>query len=103
MVTTKELERRNRIRLSLWAYAYEFKSISMVSDDVFDTLSKAINVSQTTGNRKLDKFFRDEFNPDTGMWVHKHPELIKLEWLYNYLGVGNDKSKQRSLEVILQA
>ena len=78
----EEVERRNRIRLSIFAYAYEFESDSLISDGDYDRLSYKIDKNRSTGNEKLDKFFREEFEPDTGQWIHKHPELDKLRALY---------------------
>ena len=78
-------EIRNRIRLSVAAYAYEYKDDPIMSDDDFDKLAKKINPEEKTGNRKLDNFFKKEFSADTGMWIHKHPEKNKLEQIYlNY-------------------
>ena len=72
-------EIRNRIRLSLAAYAYEYKDDPIMSDDEFDSLAKKINVDKSTGNRKLDNFFKKHFETDTGMWIRKHPELSKID------------------------
>lgn len=80
--TPVEVERRNRIKLSVAAYAYEFLSTSIMSDDQFDKLAKQIDVSVDTGNAKLDKYFQKYFNPDTGQWIHKHPELDKIAQCY---------------------
>lgn len=80
-----ETERRNRIRLSLFAYAYEFESESLVSDAVFDELARRIDPSVSTGHEVLDAFFRDKFDPDTGVWVWDHPELEKVAKLYDKL------------------
>ena len=78
-------EIRNRIRLSVAAYAYEYKDDPIMSDDDFDKLAKEINPEEKTGNRKLDNFFKKEFATDTGMWIHRHPERNKLEQIYlNY-------------------
>ena len=78
-------EIRNRIRLSVAAYAYEYKDDPIMSDDDFDKLAKKINPEEKTGNRKLDNFFKKEFSADTGMWIHRHPEKNKLEQIYlNY-------------------
>ncbi len=78
-------EIRNRIRLSLAAYAYEYKDDPIMSDDEFDSLAKKINVDKSTGNRKLDNFFKKHFETDTGMWIRKHPELSKIDFIYqNY-------------------
>ena len=75
-------EIRNRIRLSVAAYAYEYKDDPVMSDNEFDQLAKMINVNEKTGNRKLDNFFKKHFASDTGMWIHKHPEKNKLEFIY---------------------
>ena len=75
-------EIRNRIRLSVAAYAYEYMDDPIMSDTDFDALALKINPNENTGNRKLDNFFKKEFMPDTGMWIHKHPEKEKLKNLY---------------------
>ena len=48
-------EIRNRIILSVAAYAYEFKGDSIMSDHEFDELSLKINPKEKTGNDLLDK------------------------------------------------
>lgn len=77
-------ERRTRIRLSLYAYAYEFENDTLISDEEYDRLSRSVNTAIATGNSKLDKFFKEHFDPDTGMWIRKHPELHKVRGTYNY-------------------
>jgi len=81
-MTTVSEERRNRIKLSVAAYAYEIDSNSIMSDGDFDSLCLKINVDIDTGNTLLDTFFRDEFNPSTGQWIHKHPELEGIRNIY---------------------
>lgn len=85
-------EIRNRIRLSVAAWAYEFKDDPIMSDNEFDSLAKNINPNEKTGNRKLDNFFKKHFMPDTGMWIHKHPERKKLRYIYEtyYRGEKNN-------------
>ena len=75
-------EIRNRIRLSVAAYAYEFKDDPIMPDDEFDILSKSIDTSVSTGHKKLDKFFKEHFEPDTGMWIRKHPDLHGIQYIY---------------------
>jgi hypothetical protein len=75
-------EIRNRIRLSIAAYAYEMEDNYIIDDFEFDELSRSINPKEKTGNRKLDNFFKKYFNPDTGMWIRQHPELDKIAYLY---------------------
>ena len=75
-------EIRNRIKLSVAAYAYEFKGDSIMTDHEYDELSLKINPNEKTGNDMMDKFFKTQFQPDTGMWIRLHPEIKKLEYLY---------------------
>ena len=75
-------EIKNRIVLSVAAYAYEFVGDSIMSDHEFDDLSLKINPNQETGNVLLDKFFKNHFEPHTGMWIRIHPEIGKLKYLY---------------------
>ena len=78
-------EIRNRIRLSLASYAYEFHDDSLMTDAEFDKLSREINPNEKTGNELIDRFFREEFMVDSGMWIRRHPELDKLELIYETL------------------
>ncbi len=75
-------EIKNRIRLSVYAYAYEFMNDSLVDDAEFDRLSQEIDPTITTGNEEVDSFFAKEFVADSGMWIRKHPELDKIGGLY---------------------
>jgi len=75
-------EIRNRIKLSVAAYAYEMEDDSIMSDADFDNLCREIKVNETTGNEKMDNFFKTEFNSSTGQWIHKHPELNKIAEIY---------------------
>ena len=86
--TEVEKQRRLRILLSLYAYAYEFKARSIVSDAEYDRLAFLIDTSISTDNKKLDNFFKKEYNPYTGQWIHKHPEKNKLEALYTQYDFG---------------
>lgn len=75
-------ETRNRIKLSVAAYAYEIKDNPIMSDFEFDELALKIDASFKTTNRKMNNFFKKHFQSDTGLWIHKHPELPKIEYLY---------------------
>lgn len=77
-----EKEIRLRIKLSVAAWAYEIASASIMTDHDFDKLCLEVDTSIDTGNAKLDKFFKEEFSPHTGQWVHKHPEKQKLKVIY---------------------
>jgi len=75
-------EIRRRIKLSVAAYAYEVHDDSVMSDGEFDQQSLLVDTSVSTGNRKLDNFFKKYFDPSTGSWIHKHPEIDKIAELY---------------------
>jgi hypothetical protein len=75
-------EIRNRIKLSIAAYAYEFLGDSIMTDHQYDELSLEINPNEKTGNEKMDNFFKTQFEPCTGMWIRKHPEIKRLDYLY---------------------
>jgi hypothetical protein len=77
-----EVERHRRIKLSVAAYAYEFYSDSIMSDGDYDKLALQIDKSVSTDNEIMDAFFKKEFEPDTGQWIHKHPDLVNLERIY---------------------
>jgi hypothetical protein len=81
--TTPEYQRWLRIRLSVAAYAYEYLSESLMDDSEFDRLSELVDTSISTGNDKLDTFFKEEFAACTGMWICKHPDILGLSNIYN--------------------
>ena len=75
-------EIKNRIKLSVAAYAYEFLGDSIMTDHQYDELSLEINPNEKTGNEKMDNFFKTQFEPCTGMWIRKHQEIKRLDYLY---------------------
>ena len=81
-VSLVETERRNRIRLSVAAYAYEYLSETIMSDGDFDALCLKIDKTVKTGNEEMDKFFEEEFDPSTGMWIRNHPKLQDIGDIY---------------------
>jgi len=80
--STVEKQIRLRIRLSVAAYAYEICNESIMTDHEFDKKCLEIDPSIETGNKKMDKFFKEEFDPSTGQWIHKHPELAGIINIY---------------------
>lgn len=74
---TLEKVRQNRICVSLWACAYEFFDHSFVSDAKFDETCKEVydTLDVATNRPDLDFWFKREFAPDTGSWIHQHPDL----------------------------
>jgi len=75
-----EIQIRLRMKLSAAAYAYEFEPEEkpLCSDEEFDEASKMIDLSILTSRPDLDAFFKEHFNPSTGVWIHKHPELDQV-------------------------
>jgi hypothetical protein len=91
--TSIEVERRNRIKIAVAAYAYEIADSSIISDGEYDSLALKINPKMATIEtymdkkakaryNKLDKFFSEVFSPDTGQWIYKHPELDLVRQTY---------------------
>ena len=75
-------EIRNRIIVSVAAYAYEIAGTPFLTDQEYDDLAHSINPKETTGNKVMDKFFREIFSPHTGMWVHRHPNTARLAEIF---------------------
>lgn len=85
MQTKVEKERWRRIMLAVWAYGYEVESRPLVDDATFDYHAFEVNLSIDTGRPDLDEFFREHYDPNTGMWVWKHPEFEKVGKRYRWL------------------
>lgn len=75
---SSSVERRRRIRVAAWAYAYEVMNESLVSDHVFDAECLKVDLSVSTGDKKMDAWFKKHFDPSTGMWVRNHPDQAGL-------------------------
>lgn len=75
----EEVERRRRIFVAAYAYAYEVESRPLVDDATYDAEAALVDPFASTGNEVLDWFFLNEFEAYTGAWVHKHPEKDKLK------------------------
>lgn len=80
--TLIEKEKRNRIRLAVAAYAYEFAADSILTDEEFDKLAYSIQPKLCTFNKSLDAFFRTQFKPYTGMWIYSYPDIEALKNIY---------------------
>ena len=76
-------EIRNRILISVYAYAYEFLDESLIDDYEYDKLAQEIDVNISTNNMMLDKFFNDCYVSYSGSWILKHPEIEKIVEIYN--------------------
>jgi hypothetical protein len=82
MTSRVEQERRNRIRLAVAAYAYEFEDDVIMPDAEFDKLALAIQPLVLTGDDRHDLFFLTRFAPHTGQWVRFHPNIEGLRRIY---------------------
>lgn len=67
------------MRLGAAAYAYEIDNDPIMSDEEFDHGCRLIDLRIFTTRPDLDKFWQENFDPSTGMWIYKHPELPKVE------------------------
>lgn len=90
MPSLVEIERRRRIQVAVWAYAYELMDEPLVSDERYDQVALLINPAISTGH-KLDSFYRTEFTPYTGQWIHNHPDLAGIKRLYERLKSYDEK------------
>jgi len=77
-----EKEVRRRIKLSVAAYSYEMLDESIMLDHEFDKMCLQVDLKVDTGNKKMDSYFKKNFDPSTGQWIRKHPELDKIADLY---------------------
>jgi len=82
--TLSELVRRDRIRVAVAAWAYETGHRPIMTDRQYDQLSQRVHETRNvaTGNHRLDRFFSRNFQADTGLWVHSHPDKAGLENIY---------------------
>ncbi len=78
-------ETRRRIRVAVAAWAYEVHNDPIISDAAFDALAREIDLNRSTTNIEMDRWFSREFSPDTGSWVHRHPDTAGLERVYRML------------------
>lgn len=78
----EELEVWMRIRVCVASYAYEVEHDSIMTDHEFDDMCKMIDLSIDTTNPEMDKWFRENFAPHTGCWIHKHPHIDGIKRLY---------------------
>ncbi len=74
--TPVERERRTRIKLCVAAYCYEYLDQPVLTDAQFDALANLSDPSIITGRH--DDWWRNNFQPFTGSWIHSHPELAQL-------------------------
>ncbi len=81
-------EKRRRINICIWAWAYEKYATSFVTDIKWDEVALIIDVNKPTDRPIIDKFFKENFVPYTGQWIYKHPELPKIDGLVRYLMRG---------------
>ncbi len=73
--TAVEIETHRRIKLAVWAYAYEVLDEPLVEDHVFDREALLVDLTINTTRPEMDRWFRKEFVPDSGVWIHRHPDL----------------------------
>lgn len=76
-------QRRLRILLSVCALAYENNRTPLTDDIEWDKMALEVDLSIDTGNPKMDKWFKANFSPDTGLWIRNHPDKCDLKRIYN--------------------
>lgn len=87
-------EKKRRIQVVMWAYAYEIENDSLVSDFVYDDTCRKIDLSVDTDDPEMDAWFREHFFPDSGMWVYKHPHFDRLKVTYDGIVEAREKENE---------
>ena len=95
-------EIRRRIKVSVWAYAYEILNDPLVDDSTFDIEIKKIKPwwftsYNTKDNNEIDAWFLKNFIPYTGMWIWNHPNKARL--FEYYLLWKENKMNDRGLVI----
>lgn len=72
-----EHQTKLRMLILMAAYVYEFEPEQepLCSDHEFDQACLMVDLSIDTNRPHLDEWFRREFDPSTGSWIGKFPEL----------------------------
>ena len=68
---------------------------NLVPDEMFDMVCREIDLSIPTDRPDLDEWFKANFDPSTGLWIHKHPELERLKEIYSNLKSGRPQFLRR--------
>jgi len=66
--------------LTVAAHTYE-AGWPLFSDAWFDDQADKVVLSQCTSRPDLDEWWRENFKPHTGMWIHNHPERDRAQVL----------------------
>lgn len=77
-----EREVRRRIQVAVGAFGYEIANKPIMPDNVWDRMAQQINPKLGTCHPLIDEFFATQFSPMTGMWIHHHPELGRIEQIF---------------------
>ena len=84
-------QKKLRMLLSVWAFAYEIYDHSFVTDSEYDKQALLVDLSIATDREDLDSWFKDNYSPYTGQWVLGHPERERLNDIVKRLiKVDND-------------
>lgn len=81
----QKAERWLRYKVCFWAYAYELRDYSIVSDNDFDRACLDVKPHISTNDETLDVFFLTEFSPCTGSWIHRYPYIDNLKKVFDAL------------------
>lgn len=80
-----EIETRRRIMVSVAAYAYEVKDDPIWPDAKYDRECLKVDLTIRTRNSEMDRWFKENFDPFTGLWVHDHPNRKGLNRIYKLM------------------
>lgn len=74
----QDFQKRLRCRLAVWAWAYEGLNESLVDDHMFDKECLRVDLDVDTDSPEWDLWWRENFSPETGAWINKHPDKKRL-------------------------
>ena len=88
VLTSREIEKRRRINVALWSFAYAVMNDPIVPDNVYDVVATSVNLKGFTDNIRLDIWFENNFRTSTCAWIWSHPDFEKIAQMYYRLNRG---------------
>jgi len=77
-----------RTTVAYMAFLYEIKFDSPMPDLEWDALALKVDVTQSSGDIELDKWYKENYDPNTGSWIYSHPHKDQFEEYYVRTGIG---------------
>lgn len=99
-----EIERDRRNVISVATFASEIADTPIWRPSQWSYHAEKIDREIGTGHPVLDEFFRYQFSPMSGVWIHEHPELATIESTFTrYYNVMRDHFENPAMQKLLRA